>query len=101
MRYIESLLEEDKAIIMVDESLSKITNNYYVSATHRVIGTPEPRYSFVAQYRLKADTLIHSSDYETKITGPFSTLFTLSGEDIYRAEKARRQTSVNDIWLKN
>lgn len=94
---IESQMGPTDVLVMVGESLSKISNGYYVPCPHRVRQPTEARYSAVYQVRVSQDASMDSTQYESPITGAFSTPFNLTGQSFLQQEINRR-TSVNGSY---
>jgi len=94
---IELAQGADDVIVMAGESLSLISNGYYLPATHRVRVPEEPRLSIFYQLRFKQDAIIDSQQFETAVTGKFAKPFCFTGAEFLHKEiKVRR--SVNGSY---
>lgn len=84
-------------IVLVGESLSLISNHYFLPASHRVRASNQDRLSILYQLRFKHDAMIDSTLFETPITGKFNQSFCMTGKDYLESEIKIRQ-SVNGSY---
>lgn len=89
---IETLQQPDDIIVMAGESLSLISNAYYLPATHRVRTPAQPRLSILYQLRCKQDAVLDSRRFETAVTGKFSKPFCMSGGEFLEKEISKRKS---------
>jgi 2OG-Fe(II) oxygenase superfamily len=94
---IELLQGADDVIVMAGESLSLISNGYFLPATHRVRVPEKPRLSIFYQLRFKHDAVIESHQFETSVTGGFAKPFCLTGAEFLKNEINMR-SSVNGSY---
>lgn len=89
---IETLQNPDDIIVMTGESLSLLSNGYYLPATHRVRATTKPRLAILYQLRFKQDALLDSQQFETVVTDKFKKPFCITGKAFLEKEIALRQS---------
>lgn len=94
---VEENRENNDLIAMVGESLSTITNNYYLPATHQVSRPLKNRMSLVYHLRLRNDAILDSRLFESDITQKFSKPFYMTGADYLKLE-AMNRISVNKTY---
>ncbi|PIZ05055.1 MAG: hypothetical protein COY58_01310 [Gammaproteobacteria bacterium CG_4_10_14_0_8_um_filter_38_16] len=94
---VETHQEKNKIIIMVGESLSTITNHYYLPATHRVLCPTQNRTSLVYHLRFRNDAILDSKLFESEVTGKFHKPFRMTGEAYLKSETSVRK-SVNGSY---
>lgn len=94
---VEKNRKHNELIVMVGESLSTITNNYYLPATHQVAKPLNHRLSLVYHLRLRNDAILDSRLFESNITQKFSKPFYMTGEDYLKFEATNR-ISVNQTF---
>jgi len=87
---VEAAQTSADVIVMVGETLSKISNRCYLPATHRVRRPKTMRTSIVYQLRCRKDAVLDSQLFESAITGRFCKPFCISGADYLLAEKEVR-----------
>ena len=84
-------------IVMAGESLSLISNQKIVPATHRIRCVNTPRISMSYQMRFKSEAIIDSSRLTTEKTEAFSKPFCMTGADFLKSERKHRK-SVNGSY---
>lgn len=94
---VEDNRENNVLIVMVGESLSTITNNYYLPATHQVSRPLKNRLSLVYHLRLRNSAILDSRLFESDITQKFSKPFYMTGEEYLKLETTNR-ISVNNTY---
>lgn len=94
---IEAMQGTKDAIVMAGESLSLISNGYFIPASHRVRNTGLSRLSINYHLRLSNDATLDSEQLTSAITGQFNKPFHMTGgEFLLREIKAR--SSVNQSY---
>ncbi len=91
---IEDSLSSDELLILAGETLSKITNHYFLASAHRVRNTFSSRISIAYQLRAKPQALLNSFSFETSVTGKFHNSFSMTAETFVLKER-RHRPSVN------
>lgn len=89
---VETQQQPEDIIMMVGESLSFLSNGYYLPATHRVRAPVNPRLAILYQLRFKEDAILDSQQLETPVTGKFKNPFRITGKEFLEKEIARRQS---------
>jgi hypothetical protein len=90
----EKSLSDDELLILVGETLSKITNYHFIACAHQVVRTPKERISIVYQLHATPHTQLDSTQFETEITGKFFHPFSITAEEFVLNERKHRP-SVN------
>lgn len=90
---IENELSGDQIIVLVGETLSKISNNYFIAGVHRVRITAKPRISLVYQLRANPQSELDSSLFETPITGKFYRPFKMTTSEFVANERKYRPSA--------
>jgi isopenicillin N synthase-like dioxygenase len=94
---VETSMGPDDVIIMVGETLSLLSNNLFLPASHRVRQSASSRLSLVYQVRARNDAELNSENVASSVTGKFSQPFVMSGKEFYEKERQSR-SSVNHSY---
>ncbi len=94
---VEAQQNPQDVIVMAGEVLAKISNNYYLPASHRVRRPNQDRTSLVYQLRPRDDVILDSKLLTSPITGDFKQPFQISGQAYLKKERAKR-ISVNESY---
>lgn len=88
---------QNDIIVMAGESLSYLSNAYYLAATHRVRQVKEERLALIYHLRFKPDAILDSKLLQTEITGAFAKPFQQTAADFMQREMSAR-ISVNGSY---
>lgn len=94
---VEAQQNETDVIVMAGESLSFVSNGYYIPAPHRVRKPTRTRIAINYHLRLKQDVILDSNDLTTAVTGKFSKPFHLTAGEFLNREIQLR-SSVNGSY---